>query len=90
MSGKRLIAIVGPTASGKSKLALFVARNTRGEIVNGDSRQVYRYMDIGTAKPSKDERTAIPHHLYDISDPDEQVNLAEYQESAFKIIEGIF
>lgn len=90
MSGKRLIAIVGPTASGKSKLALFVAKNTGGEIVNGDSRQVYRYMDIGTAKPYGDDRAAVPHHLYDISDPDKQVNLAEYQESAFRIIEDIF
>lgn len=90
MSQKHLIAIVGPTASGKSKLALFLAKNIRGEIINSDSRQVYRYMDIGTAKPSLEDRNFVPHHLYDIVNPDEPINLAEYQERANIIIDSIF
>lgn len=90
MSRKRLIAVVGPTASGKSKLALFLAKNTGGEIINGDSRQVYRYMDIGTAKPSREDRNSIPHHLYDIVYPGELFNLAEYQKKANSTIEDIF
>ena len=64
-----LIAIVGPTATGKSKLALELAQRFGGEIVNGDSRQVYRHIDIGTAKPSVKERALVPHHLIDIIDP---------------------
>lgn len=90
MSGERLIAIVGSTASGKSKLALFLAKNIRGEIINGDSRQVYRYMDTGTAKPSEEDKDSIPHHLYDIIELDETFNLAEYQERAYRIIGDIF
>lgn len=86
----RLIAIIGPTASGKSELALLLAKNTGGEIVNGDSRQVYRYMDIGTAKPTREDRNIVPHHLYDIIDPDETFNLAEYQERVYWIVEDIF
>ncbi len=89
-SGRRLIAIVGPTATGKSELAVFLAGSVGGEIINGDSRQVYRYMDIGTAKPSREYENIVPHHLYDIVDPDEAFNLAEYQERAGGIIEDIF
>lgn len=79
---ERLIAIVGPTAAGKSALALALARRWAGEIVNADSRQVYRLMDIGTAKPSAAERAEIPHHLYDVVDPDGEFNLALYQRLA--------
>ena len=66
---RRLIAIVGPTASGKSSIALELARDLGGEIVNGDSRQVYRGMDIGTAKPSAADRRVVRHHLFDAIDP---------------------
>lgn len=87
---KRLIAIVGPTGIGKSRLALHLAPIYRGEIVSADSRQVYRYMDIGTAKPTIQERSQIPHHLIDIADPDENFSLAQYQELAYQAIEDIF
>ena len=77
---KKLIAVVGPTAVGKSNIALKLAVEFAGEIVNADSRQIYRYMNIGTAKPAKDEFTCVPHHLFDIINPNESFSLAEYQE----------
>jgi tRNA dimethylallyltransferase len=86
---KWIIAIVGPTAAGKSKLALSLAQTFDGEIVSADSRQIYRYMDIGTAKPSLEERARIPHHLIDIVNPDETFSLALYQPPAYKAIEDI-
>jgi len=84
-----LIAIVGPTAIGKSSIALELARNFDGEIVNADSRQVYRYMDIGTAKPSLEDQGVVNHHLIDIVDPDQDFNLALYQTRAFESIDSI-
>ena len=66
----RLIAVVGPTGTGKSRLALHLAQTFNGEIVSADSRQVYRYMDIGTAKPSRQELSLVHHHLIDIINPD--------------------
>ncbi|HOL71562.1 MAG TPA: isopentenyl transferase family protein, partial [Bryobacteraceae bacterium] len=66
-----LVAIVGPTGSGKSELALNIAAELDGEIVNCDSLQVYRYLDIGTAKVLPHERRGIPHHLLDLLNPDE-------------------
>jgi len=84
-----IIAIVGPTAVGKSKLALSLAQAFDGEIVNADSRQVYRYMDIGTAKPSLEEQRSVPHHLIDIVEPNETFSLALYQPLAHKAIEDI-
>jgi tRNA dimethylallyltransferase len=85
----RLLAIVGPTGVGKSRLALNLAQAFDGEIVSADSRQVYRYMDIGTAKPSREERALVPHHLIDIVNPDEDFSLAQYQQLAYKAIKGI-
>jgi len=85
----RIITIVGPTATGKSALAIQLALALGGEIVSADSRQVYKYMDIGTAKPSHEDRAAIPHHLIDIIDPDENFTLATYQELAFEAIADI-
>ena len=85
----RLIAIVGPTDTGKSKLALRLAQAFDGEIVSADSRQVYRHMDIGTAKPSPKELSLVPHHLIDIVCPDEAFSLAQYQALACKAIEDI-
>jgi tRNA dimethylallyltransferase len=75
---KRLIAIVGPTGIGKSRLALHLATVFHGEIVSADSRQVYRYMDIGTAKPTPQELSLVHHHLIDIINPDEDFSLAQY------------
>jgi tRNA dimethylallyltransferase len=85
----RIVAIVGPTATGKSALAVELATALGGEIVGADSRQVYRYMDIGTAKPSREDRTKVPHHLIDIINPDEDFTLATYQELAFQAIGDI-
>ena len=84
-----LIAIVGPTGVGKSRLALRLAQSFNGEIVSADSRQVYRYMDIGTAKPSRRELALITHHLIDIINPDEPFSLAQYQELAANAINSI-
>ena len=85
----RLVAIVGPTATGKSRLALYLAQTFDGEIVSADSRQVYRHMDIGTAKPSLEELSLIPHHLINIINPDENFSLAQYQEIASRTISDI-
>jgi tRNA dimethylallyltransferase len=74
-----VIAIVGPTASGKSALAMRVAERLGGEIVTADSRQVYRGMDIGTAKPTAEERARVPHHLIDVVDPGERYDVLRYQ-----------
>ena len=84
-----LIAIVGPTATGKSRLALTLAQHCDGEIVSADSRQMYRYMDIGTAKPSLEEMSLVPHHLINIVNPDEDFSLAQYQRAAYRTIEDI-
>ena len=84
-----LVAIVGPTGVGKSRLAIHLAQTLNGEIVSADSRQVYRYMDIGTAKPSPEELSLIPHHLINIVNPDEDFNLAQYQQLAYRAIKDI-
>ena len=84
-----LLAIVGPTAVGKTALSLALAQSLSGEIVSGDSRQIYRGMDIGTAKPTLEERATIPHHLIDIVDPDEEYSLALYKTQASTAIEDI-
>jgi tRNA dimethylallyltransferase len=84
-----LVAIVGPTAVGKSKLALELSRIFSGEIVSADSRQVYRRMDIGTAKPTPEEQALVPHHLIDVVDPDDDFNLALYQRMAREAIDDI-
>ena len=84
-----VVAIVGPTAVGKSDLAIRVAQELDAEIVNADSRQVYRYMDIGTSKPDLAERALVPHHIIDVVDPDEDFNLAAYLHLAHEAIAGI-
>lgn len=84
-----LVVILGPTASGKTTCAIQVARTLDGEIVSADSRQIYRHMDIGTAKPTPAEQAAAPHHLIDVVDPDETFTLAEYQRAAYQAIGAI-
>lgn len=86
---KDLIVITGPTASGKTALSVELAKILDGEIVNADSMQIYKYMDIGTAKPTLSERQGIPHHLIDIVNPDEPFSVARYCECANKVIEDI-
>ncbi|MER0448706.1 tRNA (adenosine(37)-N6)-dimethylallyltransferase MiaA [Streptomyces sp. Edi4] len=78
----RVIAVVGPTAAGKSDLGVFLAQQLGGEVVNADSMQLYRGMDIGTAKLTPDERGGVPHHLLDIWDVTEPANVASYQKLA--------
>ncbi len=77
-----VVAVVGPTAAGKSDLAVDLAHRVRGEIVNGDSMQIYRRMDIGTAKLTAAERGGVPHHLLDILDPREPATVAQFQQWA--------
>ncbi len=86
---KTVVAIVGPTAVGKSRLAALLARTFNGEIISADSRQVYRYMDIGTAKPTAEERSAVPHHLIDVVDPDADFSVALYQSLAAEAIRRV-
>ena len=86
---QKLIIIGGPTASGKSSLAVELARHFRGEVLNADSMQVYRDMDVGTAKPSVEERRGITHHLLDVVDPDEPFNAAIYRAMAVPLINEI-
>jgi tRNA dimethylallyltransferase len=84
-----LIALFGPTASGKSTLAIKLCNALGGEIITADSRQVYRYMDIGTDKPSAEDRERVPHHMIDLVDPDEPYTLALYQQGAYSAIEDV-
>ncbi len=84
-----VLAIVGPTATGKTALALRLARRFPAEVVSADSRQVYRGMDIGTAKPTPGERAAVPHHLIDVADPDTPFSLAQYRTLALVAIADI-
>ena len=75
-----LIIILGPTGVGKTELAINLAGALGGEIIGADSRQIYQYMDIGTAKPTAAQQARIPHHLIDIVPPDYSLSLAEYQD----------
>ena len=78
--GTRVLAIVGPTAAGKSALALDVAKALDAEIVSVDSMQIYRGMDIGTDKPTAEMGAEVPHHLIDLLEPDHPLTVSEYQE----------
>ncbi|NWG35087.1 MAG: tRNA (adenosine(37)-N6)-dimethylallyltransferase MiaA [Chloroflexi bacterium] len=84
-----LILLVGPTAVGKTELAIQLAERLNGEIVSADSRLFYRGMDIGTAKPTREERSRVPHHLIDIAEPDEILGLAVFQQKAREAIADI-
>ena len=77
-----VVAIVGPTAVGKSAVAVRLARQIDGEIINADSRQVYRGFDIGAGIPGEDERGGVPHHLYGFSEPDDDFSLGRFLDAA--------
>ncbi|MBI5286414.1 MAG: tRNA (adenosine(37)-N6)-dimethylallyltransferase MiaA, partial [Deltaproteobacteria bacterium] len=86
----KIVVIVGPTASGKTRLAIEIAERFNGEIVSADSRQVYRYMDIGTAKPTREDRKRVPHHLIDIVNPDDDFTAGRFREEAVRVIQDIY
>lgn len=92
MSGSNipLLVLVGPTASGKTTLALAMAERFNGEIIGADSRQIYRLMDVGTAKPNPAERARVRHHLLDVVWPDEPYTLAQYQAAANAAIADVW
>lgn len=85
----KVLVIAGPTASGKTDLAVDLALMVNGEIISADSMQIYRGMDIGTAKPSMEERQGIEHHMIDIVDPDEEFSVARFKDGAVKCIQDI-
>ncbi len=89
MSKKKIICIVGPTASGKTALSIALAKEFSGEIVSADSMQIYKGMDIGTAKPSLSERDGVVHHMIDVVSPDESFSVARYVKDATRIVDDI-
>ena len=89
LNAKKVYIIGGPTAAGKSVVALYLAKRIQGEIVNCDSVQLYKHMDIGSAKPSLKDMAAAPHHLYGFVDPAHDITVAQYQKLAFEQIDEI-
>jgi len=89
MRKMRILAVVGPTASGKTALSVELARRLGGEVVSCDSMQIYRGMDIGTAKPTAEETAGIPHHMIDVSEPDVPFCAADYVSGAQAAVDGI-
>ncbi len=85
----KLLVICGPTASGKTALAVALAKATGGEVVSADSMQIYRRMDIGTAKPTAEEMDGVPHHMLDVADPGEDYSVARYVSDATACVEDI-
>ena len=84
-----VLVICGPTASGKTALAVALAQRFHGEVVSADSMQVYRGMDIGTAKPTQEEMGGVPHHMIDVADPSEDYSVARYVDQAVPIVDDI-
>lgn len=85
----RILCIAGPTASGKTELAVAVALALNGEVVSCDSMQVYRRMDIGTAKPTLEERRGVPHHMLDVAEPSEPMSVGKFVDLAAPVVEDI-
>ena len=85
----KILVISGPTASGKTALAVELALQHSGEVVSADSMQIYRRMDIGTAKPTREEMRGVPHHMLDVADPEEDFSVARYVELAAACVDGI-
>ncbi len=86
---KKIIAVAGPTASGKTALAIEIAKKYNGEVISCDSMQVYKHMNIGTAKPTQDEMGGIPHHMIDVSEPFKNYSVAEYVVAARECIDDV-
>ena len=84
-----VVVITGPTASGKTRLAVELAKLYNGEVISADSMQIYRRMDIGTAKPTRDEMGGIPHHMIDVVDPEEDFSAARYVDMAARCVDGV-
>ena len=84
-----LVVVVGPTASGKSNLAVWLALQLGGEVIACDSTQMYRGIDIGTAKPSAEERQGVPHHMMDLLDPSEEATAGGYRERAIRVLDDL-
>lgn len=85
----KLLVILGPTAAGKTRLSIDIAKSFGGEIISADSLQVYKFFDIGTAKPTPDECSLVPHHLIDIVCPDEEFNAGRFREAAVPLIDRL-
>ena len=85
----KIVVICGPTASGKTRLAVELALAHNGEVVSADSMQIYRTMDIGTAKPTAQEMRGVPHHMLDVAEPDEDFSVARYVDMAAKCVDDI-
>lgn len=88
--GRRVLVLVGPTASGKTPISLIIAEELEGEIISADSRQIYKFMDIGTAKPTPEERTRVRHYFVDELTPDHEFNAGEFGHRGREIIDDIF
>lgn len=89
MERKRVIALVGPTGTGKTSLSLALAKKLDGEIIACDSRTVYKYFDIGTAKPTPEQRSSVPHHLLDVVEPEESYTAARFADDAATVIQKL-
>lgn len=87
---RKVVCVVGPTASGKTRLGVLLAHQLDGEVVSVDSMQIYRRMDIGTAKPTPEEQEGIPHHMIDVAQPEENWSAARYAKAATQCVEDIF
>lgn len=90
MAKKPLIVLTGPTAAGKTALSIILAKAVGGEVISADSMQVYKGMDIGSAKVTKEEMDGVPHHLIDVLEPEQEFNVVVFKELAIKAMEGIY
>ena len=86
---KKIVLIVGPTAVGKTDLSIALAKALNGEVISGDSMQVYRKLDIGTAKVTPEEMAGVPHHLIDVADVDQRYTVADFKQQASQAIDTI-
>ena len=89
MNKSKLLIIIGPTAIGKTDLSIKIAQEFKGEIISGDSMQVYKGMDIGTGKITRDETKGVPHHMIDILEPRESFSVADFQEQVASLVRDI-
>ena len=85
----QVVCVVGPTASGKTALGVWLAKHYNGEVVSCDSMQIYRRMDIGTAKPTREEMDGVPHHMIDVADPEEDYSAERYRREAVPVVDNI-